>query len=245
MTDKTDKATWWSVTAFGEEIPILEDVTSYPDWVAQVYGGREVCPNTNREHFQGAVRLHQQQRFSKLKGWLPTAHWEVAQKIEALKKYAMKEQTAAGEKIIRSSIKKFYTAEAICRLITSKVADRQTDRQIQFWHAVNEIIIEDPGMTGQLMNPSLKNFWINTASAWYRLQAAERDSITHVPDDALVVESECMDCDRDTYTCKKCYDKLYNDYNEVQEASEASDEEGQQTDEGGDHESGPKHSASA
>jgi len=222
MADKTVKSVWWSVTAYNNEIELLEDVSGYPIGVSKVFGGREICPKTQRTHFQGCIQLVQQQRMSWFKQWLPTAHLEAARQKDALIKYAMKTDTADGEKILRQSVKKFYSAEDICRLITSKVPDRQTDRQIQFWHAVNEIIIEDPGMTGQLMNPSLKNFWINTATAWKRLELGERDSITHVRDEAPEVEEKCMDCDRETYTCKKCYDSIYNGCEEEGVSQESS-----------------------
>jgi len=96
----SDKATWWSVTAFGDEILLLEDPSRFPSWVAKVYGGREECPDTKSIHFQGALQLHTQQRLSKLKSWLPTAHFEIARKVEALKKYAMKSETAVSEKKI-------------------------------------------------------------------------------------------------------------------------------------------------
>lgn len=202
-----DKATWWSITEFDEDyMAILEDATKFPPWVAKVYGGREKCPDTQRIHFQGAIQCHGQHRFGKVKGWLPKAHIEKAKHISALKKYAMKTDTAISEKKILENPKPFLDAEAVCRLITSKVKDRQTDRQDQFWRAVQALILEDPGLTGQLMNPSLKNFWIKTAPAWYKLEDEGCDnSITHIP-------AGCVDedCDRDTYWCKKCYAEVNN-----------------------------------
>lgn len=187
----SDKATWWQVTGFGDDIAILEDVSGYPSWVANVYGGREICPDTKREHFQGAVQVQGQQRFSKMKSWLPKSHIEAARKniktgkinTNALVNYAMKEETSAGQKICRENPKKYLDAAAICQLIRSKVKTaRQTDSPkiiaLQFWDAVCELIVEDPSLTGQLMNPSLRNFYCNTARAWDKING--RDSITHV-----------------------------------------------------------------
>ena len=198
-----DKGTWWSITAYGDEIELLEG--NLPQWIDKVYGGREECPTTKRIHFQGAIRCHGQQRFSKIKGWLPTAHIEVSRNAEALKKYVMKAETSLGDKKIITNPKKFYDAQAICRLIYNNVIDRQTDRQTQFWGAVENIIVETPDLTGQLMNPSLKNFWVKTANAWKRLEQGTSDSITLVP----AVTAECPDCDRETYTCRKCYAIIY------------------------------------
>ena len=226
-----DKATWWSITEFDEEyMAILEDANKYPDWVAKVYGGREKCPDTQRIHFQGAIQCHGQHRFGKIKGWLPKAHIEAAKSAVALKKYAMKEETAISEKKEFANPKKFLDAQAVCRLITSKVVDRQTDRQAQFWLAVQALIVEDPGLTGQLMNPSLKNFWVKTCPAWYTLLDKEGcDSITHIP-------AGCVDedCDRDTYWCKFCYDQVYNGAPDEESVSQESGSEA----EGGGKEEG-------
>ena len=226
----TEKSTWWSITVYGDEIARVEDPTQFPEWVAKMYGGREECPTTKRLHFQGALQCHGQQRFGKIKGWLPTAHIERAVAVEALKKYVMKSQTAIGEKTIVQTPKKFLNAQGICMLIASKVIDRQADRQNQFWKAVEELIVEDPGMTGQLMNPSLKNFWVNTAKAWDRLQQLERDSITHAQSDISdgCIDPNCCkwhDADNhrdECYRCEKCDPTLYASTPEEESVSQES-----------------------
>ena len=250
----SDKATWWSITAFDDEILVIEDVSSYPHWVANVYGGREICPETNREHFQGALQLHTQQRFSKVKNWLKKAHIEPARKdiktglinAKALINYAMKEETSAGEKSVRKNPKKFLDAAGICQLIRSKVKSSQTASQKiivqQFWDAVCDLIVEDPSMTGQLMNPSLRNFYCQTYKAWDRLYE-QGNSITLVQSDESSEEGEqqdpfpWMECpfcnnrynqceceDRDNLFCSQ---ELYNGVQEAspeETASEASSE---------------------
>ena len=54
-SDTTRKSTWWSVTAYNDEIESMEG--NFPEWVKAVYGGRETCPTTGRLHFQGALAL--------------------------------------------------------------------------------------------------------------------------------------------------------------------------------------------
>lgn len=99
QTDRqTDKATVWSITAYGDEIALLEEKRNVPDYVKEIAGGVEECPTTGRKHFQGYLQLRTQQRMSALKKWLPTAHLEVCRNKDALKKYAMKADTAVGEK---------------------------------------------------------------------------------------------------------------------------------------------------
>jgi len=179
MADRqTDKATWWSVTAFNDEIAKLEDSKSYPPEVKTVYGGREKCPETGREHFQGCVVLNKQQRLSWFKSWLPTAHLEVAKHKEALKKYAMKEDTATGDKLERINPAKHYTADEMCMLLASKVYDIQyEDPKELFWKAVKSILYENPKMAGQLMNPSLKSFWVETRQVWLDMAKHEADEM--------------------------------------------------------------------
>lgn len=244
----SDKSTWWSITEFDEDyMAILEDATKYPPWVEAVYGGREKCKETDRQHFQGALQTRGQHRFGKVKGWLPKAHIEACKKNEqgivnsiALTKYAMKQDTADGEKVCRKNAVPFLDAQHICRLISSKVVDRQTDRQKQFWRAVEEIIVESPEMTGQLMNPSLKNFWVNTAKAWERLEQLECDSITHIPSDEPLLEEEDLNehqrkaRDFHRSMAKKSKLKVYNGDEEESVSQESESSEGVSSSEVGD-----------
>lgn len=182
MADRqTDKATWWSVTAFNDEIAKLEDAKSYPPEVKKVYGGREKCPTSGREHFQGCVVLNSQQRLSWFKSWLPTAHLEAAKHKEALKKYAMKEDTATGLKLERENPTKHFTADEMCKLLASKVYDEEYDDPKElFWKAVRRILIENPKMAGQLMNPSLKGFWVETRQVWLDLAKHEEEEMRKI-----------------------------------------------------------------
>lgn len=97
----TTRSTWWSITAFNGEAELLcasmEGKSEVPTFVKEIHGGMEKCPTTAKEHFQGA--LHTEQiRMSQIKKWLPTAHIEKAKNKNALIKYALKADTAVGEK---------------------------------------------------------------------------------------------------------------------------------------------------
>jgi len=106
QTDRQTRATWWSITAYNREIETLEgwiaDQKLMPSWLKRIYGGREICPNTGRVHFQGAINTAQI-RMSTIKDVLPTTHIERAIRKDALVKYAMKEETADGEKAIATN----------------------------------------------------------------------------------------------------------------------------------------------
>lgn len=202
MTEKsTDKATWWSITVFNSEISRVEDEANYPHYVKKVWGGREKCPETGTEHFQGCLQLTTQMRLSALKSWLPTAHFEVAKSTEALKKYAMKADTSTGEKIIRENPTKFYSAENILKLIAAEpevrfmYRARQADSQTRFWVGVREILTVKPELAGQLMNPSLKAFWKETENVWI--------------DHSITDQTNCVKCHRIEHKCE-CIIKMFS-----------------------------------
>jgi len=193
-TDRqTDKATWWSVTAYGDEITVLQDNTKWPPEFKKVYGGTEECPTTKRIHFQGAIQLHKQQRMSWFKTWLPTAHLEVAKSKDALIKYAMKEDTAVGDKTEVSNSIKFYSAHEICVELMDVIYDdyrtlideEKDDKDYMFWKAVNRLLSKDIRLSGQLMNPTLKGWFRNTKYVWYeqvkkRREAAEESEADEI-----------------------------------------------------------------
>lgn len=192
-TDRqTDKATHWLVTGFSGEIVMLETPEQWPPFVKKVYGGREICPTSGREHFQGHIQCNAQQRFSALKKWLPTAHLEVARDAQASMKYAMKEETSSGEKRVVDNPRPFVTD----RMALEKLADvcpqfcnckTYPDKQLcfddkeDFWHRVREILIAEPDLCGLYGKPDLYRLWNNTKSVWFHRKKT-RDSITPSPD---------------------------------------------------------------
>jgi len=123
------KATWWSITVFDvQEIEMCQKSQMFPLWCRSVYGGLEKCPDTERLHFQGAIQAHRQVRFTQVKAWLPKAHIEAAKDVAALKKYAMKSETAVGEKTVRTN---FNTLSNMCENIARATLG-------EFYHALHQ-----------------------------------------------------------------------------------------------------------
>lgn len=178
QTDRqmTDKATYWSITAYNDEIEVLENTTSYPPWVAKVYGGREECPKTGTIHFQGCVQAKAQVRFSQVKKWLPTAHIEAARSELALQKYAMKESTAVGEKVVRKDTREWWPMERslvelaqacdVLGLDKDYYREVMDDPKSSYWNAVKVIIRKQPWRITQFANPALEKAWVNTYRVW-------------------------------------------------------------------------------
>lgn len=189
----TDKATWWSVTAYNDEISLLES-GELPSYVKKVYGGREECPETKRIHFQGAIQLKSQQRLGTLKKWLPTAHFEVAHNKDALKKYAMKSDTAVGEKSERQNDIEHITVEKILEKLADVWDNEFYIEQLEkygsdikeafkqsYWHTVRVILSDDSDyrkVCHIFARADVITLWDRTRSVWLGLKSTEGNSIT-------------------------------------------------------------------
>ena len=68
-TDRqTDKSSRWGFTAYEDQYHLLEKM---PPGIAEWGWQAEICPETNRPHRQGYLRLQSQQRFAWLKRYSP------------------------------------------------------------------------------------------------------------------------------------------------------------------------------
>lgn len=199
-----------------------------PEFVKTLYGGLEEAPTTKRIHFQGLVQCFQQQRFSRFKEWLPTAHMEFAKDVNKCRQYALKSDTAVGDKgvVYNTHTKQPLTANGVLFLIAkhevlwlrepdTSYALYKTEED-RFWGVVNRVLDNDVEKVGQLMNPSLRNFYIKTKSVWLRKARANLDegcetdpihSITH----EQTATEEASPCNgRDECCCLKCCPRVYD-----------------------------------
>jgi len=188
----TDKATWWSVTAYNDEIAMLEK-GEFPTYVKAVYGGREECPETKRIHFQGAIQLRSQQRLGTLKKWLPTAHFEVARNKDAIKKYAMKEETAVGPKtekineVEHISVEKImlkladeWDPDVYAEYIEQYTDDLKEAFKQSYWHTARNILRKNPDyrkVCHIFARSDVITLWDRTRSVWLAVKD-EGNSIT-------------------------------------------------------------------
>lgn len=208
QTDRqTDKATWWSITAFNSEIERMEDPKTYPPFVLKVYGGRETCPTSGTVHFQGAVQCRSQQRLSAFKKWLPTAHLEAARSDEALKKYAMKQETAVGDKVVRQSPRVYMSmADALtvigglCLDFTPNPDTWKQDVKDAYWNAVRQHLRQDKHDDISLFSqPQMIAAWSNTWQVWIEraivLQARQSEGDSQELSDDDIDRLTCVSLD--------------------------------------------------
>jgi len=86
-----EKSSRWQFTAFEPQFSIFDK--PIPPGVAEWGWQTEEAPETGRKHYQGYIRLQQQQRFSWMKKAFPGVHVEIARNWFALLDYCRKEET--------------------------------------------------------------------------------------------------------------------------------------------------------
>lgn len=193
MTDKTDRqkrSGCWSITSFDEEEWGKLTSGNFPEFVKEVYGGLEECPETKRKHFQGAIKTAYC-RFSQVKGWLGKAHIESALHKDALIKYAMKQETSIEEKKMVKN-EKFFQLEDVMKLLGKTYVTLEEENvkfykysfvggkdiysfdgeidvpghERNYWIIVRTILRNRAYLCGILSNPQTYRLWKNTAQVW-------------------------------------------------------------------------------
>lgn len=172
MTDKTDmtaRARLFSVTIYNEDEIKLVESGKYPDFISSVTGGLEEAPTTGKIHYQCAISTHVQQRCSKIKKWLPTAHIQCARNAPALLNYVMKAETAVGEKKMIVNTRPYFHPEELLLKLAEKYIriewiesdDEFPDESIRYNRCVRMLLEDDLRYTVYFMDKRYKNFWLD------------------------------------------------------------------------------------
>lgn len=170
MTDRqTDnRSTWWSVTAYDDEIQQCEDKDKYPIFVKRLLGGRETCPTTGKLHFQGALQCSHVVRLAQLKKWLACAHFEPARNIDALKLYAMKQETAVDTKEERVSTTQYLKPSDMMQKLAEVYLNMPDDHDLPqddfyFDYLVKRLLLKDLTVINHVNN-QLRGNWARYGS---------------------------------------------------------------------------------
>jgi len=86
-----NKSTRWAFTAYESQWRLFS--SNIPYGIAEWGWNVEECPDTHRLHYQGYMRLTQQQRLHWLRQHFPGVHFEIARNWEALKEYCRKAES--------------------------------------------------------------------------------------------------------------------------------------------------------
>lgn len=192
------RSTWWIITAYNKNIELVENVDTYPPQVKAVHGGREQCPDTGREHYQGAIECHGQQRATFFRAWLPGVHFEPAKSGAAVKKYCLKSDTAIGPKgtlenptpflklddqLRMIAIQYVHEKEHIMARLEKKNTPLKDYFKEEYWELACLLLNDSPTHAGMLANPAVEKMWIRTRSVWIAKALLD-------PDCALVLQAQ-------------------------------------------------------
>jgi len=191
-TDKTKRSTYWSVTAFKEEIATCRDGSRFPAFVEDVDGQTETCPNTGTIHFQGIIKCSRQVRLSAFKSWLPTAHLEPAKSVPALKNYVKKSETSNGDYQEVKNDMPHYAPEEILEMLGEAyrsqrhvmekfIVANKFDNNAMFYHLL-DIICEEKGRkyVRLFMNPIIKTMFCGM-KIWRKERSEEGPLVLQAP----------------------------------------------------------------
>lgn len=159
----SDKSSRWAFTAYEDQYALFENM---PPGVAEWGWNAEICPETNRNHRQGFLRLQQQQRFAWLRKVFPGVHLEIAKDWNKLINYCKKEDTRApGTVPVRETndipSKYQYAEEVAQRLATDYDADWTLEEFMSALHdtCVSDILGGRRGIEWICSNPDWKTMW--------------------------------------------------------------------------------------
>jgi len=169
-TDRqTDKTTRWAFTAYQDQWSLFE---AMPPGIAEWGWQREICPETNREHYQGYLRTSQQQRFAWVKKILPGVHIEPAKNWLKLIQYCKKEDTrvpgSKPEHHTNSIPTHYQYTESVAKDVAAYFKrTKQPISNITKERVMNymEQVVKDDIMSGKVYafhfasNPSWKTSW--------------------------------------------------------------------------------------
>jgi len=166
QTDRQTKSSRWAFTAYQDQWSLFETM---PPGIAEWGWQREICPETNREHYQGYLRLTQQQRFAWLAKVLPAVHIEVAKNWPALIAYCKKEDSAVpGSQVFQQNqmYTKYTYADRIGKWIVDTYDEKTTDTWLPpdlFRHMEEIISIDISGGRREvawiIVSPDWKLYW--------------------------------------------------------------------------------------
>jgi len=175
---QTDKTSRWAFTAYQGQYALFTTVNPL---IAEMGWQKEICPDTQREHYQGFIRTTRQVRFAQLAKIFPGVHIEPAKNWDALLNYCRKSDTAIqGSQVHlkQPEGKKPLTMAQALTLLASNVPyvtydwsemDEKKLKEIKdqlFWKAVENTISYDLDLVGIFTQPQYYRAFMNLKQVW-------------------------------------------------------------------------------
>lgn len=155
-----------------------------PPEVAEWGWNVEVCPETQRKHYQGFLRTYRQHRFKAIATLFPKVHLEIPRNWDALKNYCKKENTRLDGTVpihATNPNKQLTMAGALIRLAGNRPeidTDAAFNRggepaviklfRYEYETAVRNLLEDEPELIGLYSQPQYERSWIKWRSVWIR-----------------------------------------------------------------------------
>lgn len=177
---ETDKTTRWSITVYEDQWHLFHNIQQYPD-IAEWGWQKEMCPKTQRLHYQGFIRTKRQIRCSGMRKMIPQVHIEPAREWYKLRNYCRKQETQiSGTQVHATNETEFWPLERLMIELTNHIPAAQehinellTRRHEvkdiaheMFWFCARQILTDEPRRAAALNQPSIEKFFKMTSSVW-------------------------------------------------------------------------------
>lgn len=173
QTDRqTDKAIHWNSAIFdvGENWAILN--APPPSFIKEIHKQQEICPTTQRPHFQTHVVCHRQVRLTQLTGWIRQTNWKPVRGKEYIANsiaYTSKTDTAVAGTHTVVHGEKYYQLHELLQVLARYAApepnfqdylDIRPDTSPNSWKSITRRLIDtDVTWVNRLSNPALRRMW--------------------------------------------------------------------------------------
>jgi len=143
-----------------------------PAFVKTVYKQKEICPDTQREHFQVHIVCHRQVRLTQMSGWIKRTKWFAVIGDKHIKNsiaYTSKKESAVEgtHEVVQGE--KYYQIHELLQLIAKEYdhAERpseasqssEMERALSFETLSSRLVWRDVKWVNKLANPQLKKLW--------------------------------------------------------------------------------------
>lgn len=179
MSDTKERGTWWQMTVFEGQWPMLQTM---PPCVAE-WGWQDEVTKEGRLHKQAWCRTKIQMRKSAMIKVFPGIHIELARDKNALKAYSRKSETAIpGTQVHQVAeadnerrltmaraltlLARYAMSEIVWQMAARTPQEFEQAPVKQFWAAVTDLLTTDNDAVGLFTQPQYQRAWVNTNEVW-------------------------------------------------------------------------------
>lgn len=180
------KTTRWAFTAYEGQWDLFK---TPPDIVAEWGWQTEICPETQRPHYQGYIRTQRQVRFTQIQQALKGVHVKPAREWHKLLNYCKKPETAVPGTQVHQEFPREYLsmADALIKIAANRPTDLDFSKcqsvkefrelyELEYWQSSAAILKIDKNLVGLYSQPQYLRAYVNYRSVWVDYEKQERQT---------------------------------------------------------------------